>query len=81
MIIYLCTFLFALPQKEKIPKEKSQALKLRGYSEHIFAKRQKLASLKQSAVLHAKMHSPLYAPPLRRSHAALDRDVVRYVST
>ena len=40
MIIYLCTFLFALPQKEKIPKEKSQALKLRGYSEHVFAKRQ-----------------------------------------
>ena len=32
MIIYLCTFLFALPQKEKIPKEKSQALNLRGYS-------------------------------------------------
>ena len=40
MIIYLCTFLFVLPQKEKIPKEKSQALNLRGYSERVFAKRQ-----------------------------------------
>ena len=38
MIIYLCTFLFVLPQKEKIPKEKSQALNLRGYSERVFAK-------------------------------------------
>ena len=37
MVIYPCTFLFVLPQKEKIPKEKSQALNLRGYSEHVFA--------------------------------------------
>ena len=36
MIIYLCAFLFVLPQKEKIPKEKSQALNLRGYSGHLF---------------------------------------------
>ena len=70
MGIYLCTFLFALTQKEKLPKEKSQALNLRGYFEGIFAKRQKLASLKQSAVLNAKIPSPLYAPPLRRGHPA-----------
>ena len=40
MIICLYTFLFVLPQKEKIPKEKSQALNLRGYFERVFAKRQ-----------------------------------------
>ena len=28
----------------------------------------KLASLRQTAVLHAKIPSPLYAPPLRRGH-------------
>ena len=53
-LLSLCTFFFCLDTKEKVPKRKNQGCVCPATSVSSPAKGQKLASLKQSALLDAR---------------------------